>query len=120
MTEVAQLVSSLDAERFNDRICPGSHDIDPVASIGPEYAAARGATIGRFKFVSGEQTAAVLDIPAAPAQLLIGLGVDYNTYEWCAHTIMWCPTSYAGLPPFVNSESVLPELDQRLVCNGLP
>jgi hypothetical protein len=120
LDDVVETIVSLDADRFNDRICPGSHDIAPVASIGPEYAAARGATIGRFKFVHGERVAAVLDVPAAPAQLLIRLGIDYNTSEWCAHTVMWCPTSYAGLPPFVNSDSIIPEIDQRLVCNVGP
>jgi hypothetical protein len=119
--EAADILASGDAARFTERICPGTRDIPPVASIGPEYAGTRPAGIGSHHLpVRGDSVVARLTVRPGEADLMLVLGLDFDTYEWCAYTFEWCPIDYGGLAPFTvpadGEPAVVRELNRTVLC----
>ena len=115
--EAAEIIASRDAERFNARICPGSHGIKPVTALGAEFARTRPAGIGTYDLVS-RWDSVVARLNVRPGQdLMVILSLDFETYEWCAYNIEWCPLGFTGMPPLtVTDDEITRELNQRYLC----
>ena len=119
--EAAEILANADVARFNERICPGTHDIAPVSSIGGDYAGTTPAGIDTYYLpMSGDSVVARLSVHPGEAELMIILGLDFNTYSWCAYSTQWCPIDFAGLPPFITAQDsdtpALDELERTILC----
>jgi hypothetical protein len=116
--EVADLLATADADGFNDRICPGTNDLEPVSAIGREYAGTTVLGFGEaFHPNRGDEKVAVLAV-RSDATLVISLGVDFNMNDWCVYTVDWCPPGFPGLPPFpVRPDN---EVAREILCRTLP
>lgn len=115
--EAAEIIASGDAERFNKRICPGTHHIQPVTTIGADFANTQPGGVGTYDLID-ESDVVIARLNVSPGQdLMLILGLDFETYQWCAYSIEWCPLGFLGLSPLtVTEEEVVRELHQRALC----
>ncbi|MFI7679687.1 hypothetical protein [Actinophytocola sp. NPDC049390] len=121
-TEMASILSDGDAGRFNERICPGTPRIKPVSAIGADYAHTLAAGVeSRYLPGVGDRVVARLSVRAG-LDLVLVLGLNYNTHEWCTYSFTWCPIGATGLPPFAAvRDSEYPaseEFTRSILCGG--
>lgn len=115
--EAAELIASRDADRFNARICPGSNEIAPVTAIPADFANTRPAGVDTYELFSNAGDIAARLTVQPGRDLMLILGLDFETYEWCAYGIAWCPLGFTGLPPLTaTDDGITLEIDQRRLC----
>lgn len=116
-TEAAEILSNGDAAGFNARICPGTPHVRPVTTIGADYAHTMSAGVDTYYLMTaGDSVVARLSVRTGRDLVLI-LGLNYNTHEWCVYAYEWCPYDASRLPPFTAiRDDTFADAERGMLC----